>query len=139
MITGLGKGITVRKINRSRDRFAGRLAYSQAAYFLFTGVWPLVDIRSFERMSGPKVEDWLVKSVGIQVSVVGAVLAFAANRRHLTPELEFLALASALGLAGIDVVYVGRRQINPIYLLDAAIEFGFIAGWMVLRRRSNAS
>jgi hypothetical protein len=118
------------KLHQS-DKFVGRLALGQAAYFLVTGIWPLVDLRTFEAISGPKVDDWLVKTVGVQVGVVGGVLALAAYRQRVTPEVELLAIGSALGLAAIDVVYVSRRRIRPIYLLDALIELGFVAGWAV--------
>ena len=40
-----------------------------------------------------------------------------------------LAIGSAAALAGIDLVYVSRRRIAPIYLLDALGEFALIAGW----------
>jgi energy-converting hydrogenase Eha subunit E len=121
------------KLHQS-DKFDGRLALGQAAYFLVTGIWPLVDLRTFEAISGPKVDDWLVKTVGVQIGVVGGVLALAAYRQRVTPEVELLAIGSALGLAAIDVVYVSRRRIRPIYLLDALIELGFVAGWAVARR-----
>jgi hypothetical protein len=114
--------------------FIDRLALGQAAYFLVTGIWPLVSLRSFERISGPKVDVWLVKTVGVQVGVVGAVVALSTKRQRMTPEIEVLAAGSALGLAAIDLVYVGSRRISPIYLVDAAIELGFVAGWVAYRR-----
>jgi hypothetical protein len=119
------------------ETFVGRLAIGQSAYFLVTGIWPLIELRTFEAISGPKVDDWLVKTVGVQVGVVGGVLALAANRQRVTPEVELLAIGSALGLAAIDVVYVSRRRIRPIYLLDAVVELGFVAGWVVARRGRN--
>jgi len=124
------------KLHQS-DKFVGRLALGQAAYFLVTGLWPLVDLRTFEAVSGPKIDDWLVKTVGVQVGVAGGVLALAAYRQRVTPEVELLAIGSALGLATIDVVYVSRRRIRPIYLLDALIELGFVAGWVAVRRGRN--
>ncbi|MDB5296907.1 MAG: hypothetical protein JWO31_2890 [Phycisphaerales bacterium] len=38
---------------------------------------------------------------------------------------------SAAGLAAVDVVYVVRRVIRPVYLLDAAAELVLMAGWAV--------
>jgi hypothetical protein len=110
------------------------LAMTQAVYFLATGIWPQIGLRSFEKITGPKVDKWLVRSVGIQVGVVGATIALAIKRRRVTPEVEFLAAASALGLAAIDIVYAGRRRIRAIYLLDAIVELGFAAGWLVSRQ-----
>jgi hypothetical protein len=124
------------KLHQS-EKFVGRLALGQATYFLVTGIWPLVDLRTFEAISGPKVDDWLVKTVGVQVGVVSCVLALAASRLRVTPEVELLAIGSALGLATNDGVYVSRRRIRPIYLLDALIELGFVAGWAAVRRGRN--
>ena len=41
------------------------LAIAQGAYFLGTGVWPLVLMPSFESVTGPKVDKWLVRTVGV--------------------------------------------------------------------------
>ena len=71
------------------------------------------------------------------VGVIGAVLGLAAWRRRLTPEIETLAVGSALGLAAIDVVYVARRRIRPVYLLDAAAELGLVVGWVLSHRRGT--
>src|SRR5215212_885809 len=46
----------------------------QAIYYLVTGLWPFVSIRTFEAISGPKRDDWLVKTVGALVSSIGAAL-----------------------------------------------------------------
>ncbi|MBV8580277.1 MAG: hypothetical protein JOZ86_06540, partial [Candidatus Eremiobacteraeota bacterium] len=35
-----------------------------AAYYLATGLWPLLDMRSFELVTGRKTDRWLVKMVG---------------------------------------------------------------------------
>jgi hypothetical protein len=48
----------------------------------------------------------------------------------VSPEVRTIACASALGLALVDVVFVARRRISPVYLLDAAAEVGLVAGWL---------
>jgi hypothetical protein len=106
-----------------------RLAASQGAYYLATGVWPLVSLRSFEAVTGPKLEGWLVETVGALVSCVGSTLLLAARRKRVTPELALLGAGSALALAAIETIYVARRRIAPIYLLDAVLEVGLAAGW----------
>ena len=112
-----------------------RLAAGQGAYYLTTGVWPLVDIRSFEWLTGPKADRWLVQTVGVLVGVIGGVLLLAAGRRRLTPELRLLAGGSAAGLAAIDVVFVARRRIRPIYLGDASVNVALAAGWAIAQAR----
>jgi hypothetical protein len=52
-----------------------------------------------------------------------------ATRRQIAPELKLLAAGSAAGLTAIDVVYVAKGQISPIYLLDAALEVAIVGYW----------
>lgn len=107
-----------------------RLALTQAAYYIVTGVWPLLHLRSFEWVSGPKTDRWLVKAVGVLVTAIGVPLGVAGWRRTIAPETALLATGSALGLAAVDVVYVAKQRISPIYLLDAVAEVGFGVGWL---------
>jgi hypothetical protein len=111
---------------------AVRLARLQAILYIATGVWPLVSMRSFEAVTGPKVDRWLVKTVGVLVTVIGSALALASRRRQLAPEIVLVAAGSAAALATIDVVYVARRRISPVYLLDAVAEIALLAGWVRL-------
>ena len=108
------------------------LGMIQAAYFFATGVWPLVHIRSFMAVTGPKVDIWLVKCVGVLVGVIGIVIGLATGHERLTVEIVLLAIGSAAGLTAIDVVYVLKRVIDKIYLLDAVAEIVLIAGWIIL-------
>jgi hypothetical protein len=107
-------------------------AYAQALYYTLTGIWPLVDLRSFEFVTGPKVDDWLVHTVGVLVTTIGAVLGLAGYRRTIVPEVPLLAGGSALSLAGIDLIYVTKGRISRIYLLDAVAEVGLAAIWASL-------
>jgi hypothetical protein len=104
-------------------------ACGQAIYYALTGVWSLVSIKTFQKVTGPKVDTWLVKTVGTLVLVIGGVLGMAAKKGRVTPEIALLATGSAAGLAAIDVVYATKRRISPIYLLDALAEVGLIALW----------
>jgi hypothetical protein len=111
------------------------VAVGQGVLYVVTGVWPLVSLRSFERVTGPKVDGWLVKTVGVVVACVGAVLLAAARRDRVTPEITLLGVSTAASLTAIDVVYVSRRRISPIYLADALAELMLIAGWVLAWRR----
>lgn len=109
----------------------------QGGYFFLTGVWPLVDIESFQWVTGPKTDLWLVRTVGLLIAVVGGVLLLAGYRRSDTAEVRLLAIASAAALTFIDVFYVSIDVISPIYLLDAAGEVVLIAGWAVAIARAG--
>jgi len=126
-------------INERVGRWFPWLWRLQALYFVVTGVWPCVEIRSFQKVSGPKTDLWLVKTVGVLVSVIGGVIAVAGMRRRITPEIAALAVGSSAGLAAIDVVYSSRGRISRVYLLDALAEAAFIGAWGVAlwRRAGN--
>jgi hypothetical protein len=104
-------------------------------FYVGTGVWPLVHGPSFERVTGPKTDFWLAQTVGVLVTAVGAGLAQSLmTKREVAPEVRTIACASALGLALVDLVFVARRRVSPIYLLDAAAEAALIAGWVHTNR-----
>lgn len=105
------------------------LALGQGIYYLATGVWALVSIRTFEAVTGPKTDRWLVKTVGVLVSVIGSVLILAGWRRRVEPEPALLAAGSAAGLAAIDTVYAMRGRISKVYLLDTVVEVALVAAW----------
>jgi hypothetical protein len=109
---------------------AARTPIAQGGYYLVTGIWPVVSIRSFERVTGPKTDRWLVKTVGSLIAVVGAVVALAGMRRRATPELCLLGAGSAAALMAADVIYVARGRISRVYLLDAIAEALCIGGWL---------
>ena len=105
----------------------GRRALAvQSGYFVATGIWPLIDDRSFQAITGPKGSMWLAKVVGALVAVVGGVLSLALFRgRSTEPEVIALAAGSAAALGITDVVFVARAGIRRVYLVDAAIEAAF--------------
>jgi hypothetical protein len=122
-------------MTRSSDQAEGAsllraVALTQAAYFGLTGLWPLLSMRTFQAVTGPK-------SVGVLVVAVGGALGVAGLQRRTGPEVPALAIASAVGLAGIDVVYATKGRISRIYLLDAVAEAAFVAAWVVALRRSG--
>jgi len=54
-----------------------KLPVAQGVYFLLTGIWPLLSMRTFEAVTGPKVDRWLVKTVGVLVAVIGSKIYLA--------------------------------------------------------------
>ena len=109
---------------------AATLALVQGAFYVATGLWALVDLDSFMAVTGPKVDHWLVKTVGVLVTLIGAVLLLAWRRQRVTAEIVFLAVGCALSLAAVDVIYVSNGTILPVYLLDAVAEVGLALAWI---------
>ncbi len=113
-----------------------KLALIQGVFYVLTGVWPLIDIVSFQVVTGPKVDLWLVRTVGVLVTVIGVVILSASRSRRITREILLLAVGSALGLAAIDLVYALSGRISAIYLADAAAEIALAGLWLVGSRRT---
>jgi hypothetical protein len=109
------------------------VSLAQGGFYVATGLWPILHLPSFEAVSGPKPEGWLVKTFGGFISVVGGALALAGMRRRVTPELALLGAGAAAALAAADIIYVGKRRIAPTYLLDAAAELLLLGAWGLSR------
>ena len=78
-----------------------------------------------------------MRTVGVLVTVIGAVLLLAGRRRRVTDEIVLLALGSALGLAAIDVIYAVSGRVSAVYLADALVEVGLALLWLVAWRRAT--
>ncbi|HWR52966.1 MAG TPA: hypothetical protein VN428_17785 [Bryobacteraceae bacterium] len=113
------------------------LSIFQGVYYVAAGVWPLLSDVTFQAVTGPKRDVWLVKTVGVLVAVMGGVLIMAGWRRAITREVYALGVGAACGLTAIDVVYVAAERIPPVYLLDAAAEVAVILLWVLLWLRSR--
>jgi hypothetical protein len=106
---------------------------SQGIFYVATGLWPIVHLRSFERVTGPKVDKWLVRTFGGLVAAVGATLIVGAFEKRASRSLEILGIGSALALGAADLVYSLRGKISKIYLGDAAAEGALAATWALTR------
>lgn len=94
----------------------------QSGYYLVTGVWSLVSIGTFQAVTGPKTDLWLVKMVGLLVVVIGVTIGCHASRSRRTPELLVLSLGSIAAFTVIDTYYALNGTIAPVYLADAVLE-----------------
>jgi hypothetical protein len=100
---------------------------AQGAYYLVTGIAPFVSRAGFEAVTGRKREWWLVQTVGVVVTAIGAGLVSAAARDRITPEITMIAAGAAAGLGAIDVAYAARRRIAPSYFVDAVAQAATLA------------
>ncbi|HSL44215.1 MAG TPA: hypothetical protein VK897_12335 [Anaerolineales bacterium] len=103
----------------------------QGIYFFISGIWPILSMSTFLKVTGPKTDLWLVKTVGLILAVIGIVLIYAQWNAKVDTSIMILAIGSALSLVIVEFVYVAKRVISPIYLGDAAIELILIAWWIV--------
>lgn len=108
-------------------------------FLVAAGAWPVVHLESFEAVTGPKADDWLVKTIGGLLATIGAALVAGSLERPPPRSLRLLGAGTALTLGAADVVYVGKGRISPVYLADAAVQALFARSWLrrpEARRRS---
>ena len=107
------------------------LAIAHGAYFAALGAWPLLHFRSFEKVTGPKPEEWLTKGVAacwlnVGIHLVQAGLRGGRSRR----EVRGLAVRMAMTFAAFDFHYAGRRRrISPVYLVNGFAQVAFATLW----------
>ncbi len=70
----------------------------QASYYLTSGVWPLISMASFLRVTGPKHDLWLVRTVASLIIAIGITLAVAALQPSVTLPVLILSISSAAAL-----------------------------------------
>jgi hypothetical protein len=108
------------------------MAKAHGAFNIAGGLWPLLHLRSFEGMFGPKTDRWLEYTVAGLLTAIGY-----AQRRAGTPGDWHHARRLGVGTAGtlllIDLVYVPQGRIRRTYLIDAAAEAALILGWVLVR------
>jgi hypothetical protein len=114
-----------------------KFSMGQGTFYALTGFWPLISRRTFEKVTGPKHDFWLVNTVGVVIGTIGLMLISAGYHRRVTPEIRGLAAGTAAGLTGIDLYYVKKERIPRIYLLDALGEISLILGWIFLQKKGE--
>lgn len=108
-----------------------KIAYIQGVFYLLTGIWPIIDIISFMKVTGPKTDIWLVKTVGVLVIVIAVAILAAAIRKRIPFEIFLLGSAGCVGFILVDTIYVFSDTIPPVYLLDAVAELLILIGWLI--------
>ena len=105
------------------------LARTHGAANLVFGLWPLVHLRSFEKVFGPKVDRWLVRTVSGLLVVNGLTQLTTSSAHDSVRQARRLGVGTAAVLAAIDLVYVPAGRISKMYLVDAAVELSWILAW----------
>src|SRR5437764_9692822 len=111
MSTSFVKSILRQPVNampRSHGRgIANYLLWVQGIYYALTGLWPLISIETFQRVTGRKTDHlvtgdegdhWLVLTVAVLVTAIGLGLLVGAWRKRYSAEIAVIAVASAVGL-----------------------------------------
>lgn len=118
-----------------RDGTPAVVPVVHGAFYVATGLWPLVHYRSFEKVTGPRADRWLVKTFGAVIAAVGVSLLLGgfrrARRRALKPVGTGVSLATGLA----NLLYAGRGRISPVYLTDAVAEAALFGAWLLKKRQ----
>lgn len=112
---------------------SSRVWLAHALYFVLGGLWAILGRRSFEAITGPKTDYWLVRTVGGLLAATGAVIGLAGTRERITPEVRWLAISTSGVLVAVDVIATVIGRIRPVYLLDAAANLALIGAWLARR------
>jgi hypothetical protein len=113
------------------------VARAHGAANLIGGLWPLLHLRSFEAVFGPKVDRWLVKTVAGLLVVNGLTLLVTRSTPESIAQARRLGVGTAAVLAMIDLSYAPIGRISKMYLADAAVEIGWIVVWCLPKNRAS--
>ncbi|GGC34522.1 hypothetical protein GCM10011386_28300 [Parapedobacter defluvii] len=122
-------------VNSGHKKALSNVFLFQGAYFIITGIWPLLGMDSFIAATGPKQDTWLVEMIGLLSASVGLTFIVTSLRRQKPPLV--LGYSVALSFLLMDLIYVIKGVIGRVYLLDASIQFAFIAlvTFLVIKRK----
>jgi hypothetical protein len=86
-------------------------------------------MRSFEKVSGPKAEHWLVRTVA-GLLIANGIAQVRSTSVTQIPSARRVGIGTAATLGIIDVRYAIPGRIRKVYLLDALLEGGWIFAWL---------
>lgn len=113
------------------------LARLQGAANVIGGLWPLLHLKSFEVVFGPKTDRWLVKTVSGLLVVNGLAQLEATSAPESIAQARRLGIGTAAVLAMIDLIYAPIGRISKMYLADAVVEVSWIVAWCLPQNRAG--
>jgi hypothetical protein len=109
-------------------RYERTVDLAQGGYYVATGVWPLIHLRSFLIVSGDKTDRWLVRSYGALTLAIGVALLVSGPEPR-----RVLGTAAAVAIGVPEAWYVAHRRIRPVYAVDAAVQAAVVLARMRTR------
>lgn len=92
-----------------------RLAMAHGAFNLVGGFRPLVTMRTFQAVFGPKTDAWLVYTVAGLLSTVGAAQLLS-RRENQLDLARVLGIGTTSTLLAVDLANPPRGRISRVYL-----------------------
>ena len=118
--------------NSLKPGYGRTILIVQSIYYLLTGLWPLLHIRSFMELTGYKTDTWLVKTVAVLTISMSLTFMTDLLSKEFSTAIAVLSVTSSLGFLLIDSHYALSEVISPVYLADAAVQLVFICWWGVV-------
>ncbi|WP_406858771.1 hypothetical protein ABZO31_00330 [Streptomyces sp. HUAS MG47] len=115
------------------------VARAQGLFNVAGGLWPLLSLRTFERVYGPKTDDWLQKASAGLLAASGLSMLRAAPTVEGMRHARRTGIGTALTFLAVDVMYVPRGRISPAYLMDVAKEITWLIAWARAGRLATQS
>jgi hypothetical protein len=106
------------------------LARAHGAFNVVGGAWPLVSMRTFEWVFGPKEDHWLERTVAGLLVTAGWSQLRAGDSMEGRRHARRVGLGTACTLLAIDLYYVPIGRLRWTYLLDGAMEAAWILAWL---------
>ena len=115
-----------------------KVATVQGIFYITTGVWPLISMKTFEKVTGPKTDDWLVKTVGLLIAVSGVALLQSGFRSRASPDIAIIGVGEAISLGSVSLIYSSTGRISKVYMLDTLLEYTLAFLWyLAIRSRKS--
>lgn len=104
--------------------------FLQAVYYLVTGLWPLIHLKSFFEVTGPKTDVWLVQMVGVLIFSYSILFFYMAFTRRLLQVHAVVGSLIAFGIGCIELYHYLQGTLRGIYYVDFIIEVCFFMYWI---------
>ena len=125
------------QLSGGRDRLRRWVLIIQGAYYVLTGLWPLLDFQSFARFVALDVNPFQSQAFAAVTIVIGASLIEAARREPPGPYPTMLGAAVAGAIAIVSLFWLPRTGVASGLWIDFAVEVAIAAALVLLYPRTQ--
>ena len=115
-----------------RDLFITILALAHGIYFVLGGAWPLVDMRSFEFVTGPKADPVQVRAIAGISLFLGAALLWCVHRGVVESPMRLVVAGASSTHAIMLFNNTGPGGIEWAILAQGSAHAIFTLSWVII-------
>ena len=108
----------------------------QGIYYVLTGIWPLVHLKSFAKLSGKKPDPFQTRVTALLFAAIGLVLIVGSRKRRPEGEAVLLSVAAA-SAAMASTISHKRKNIGLLVDLIPEGMYAYISLHELRRRMSR--